>query len=167
MQNIRHRRVLRWDPYLEPGEGDMHFRLTYEGPLLAHRDDDRLRERSLHVHDIRKQFHKQMANLNQLHPVLAKERKHKMGIVGTAKQQFDREDFLFDALVTKENGLICALDVLMLREGPPGKVLHDVDNRLKTILDALVPDPVFWTVDCTMRRALGLRQGARRVRRLG
>jgi len=39
--------------------------------------------------------------------------------------------------VTGANGLICSLDVLMLRVGPPGGALHDVDNRLKTIFDAL------------------------------
>lgn len=34
-------------------------------------------------------------------------------------------------------GLICELDILMLREGEPGQALHDVDNRLKTLFDAL------------------------------
>ena len=40
-------------------------------------------------------------------------------------------------MVTEENGLICALDILMLRNGPPGQVRTDIDNRLKTLFDAL------------------------------
>lgn len=115
----------------------MHFRLTYEGELLAHRDDKRLPERALHVHRIRKQFHKQLSNLWRLHPVLKKERAHQMGVIGTSKQRYDREGFLFEALVNEDNGLICGLDVLLLREGAPGEVLFDIDNKLKTIFDAL------------------------------
>ena len=40
-------------------------------------------------------------------------------------------------LVNEGNGLICALDILLLRDGKPGKTLTDLDNRLKTIFDAL------------------------------
>ena len=32
---------------------------------------------------------------------------------------------------------MCALDILMLRKGPPGRVRTDIDNRLKTLFDAL------------------------------
>ena len=32
---------------------------------------------------------------------------------------------------------MCALDILMLRKGPPGAVRTDIDNRLKTLFDAL------------------------------
>jgi hypothetical protein len=40
-------------------------------------------------------------------------------------------------MVTEENGLICKLDILMLRHGQPGRAIYDVDNRLKTLFDAL------------------------------
>ncbi len=40
-------------------------------------------------------------------------------------------------MATEDNHLICALDILMLRNGPPGKVRTDIDNRLKTLFDAL------------------------------
>jgi hypothetical protein len=40
-------------------------------------------------------------------------------------------------LVTSSADLICKLEILMLREGQPGKVLYDIDNRVKTIFDAL------------------------------
>jgi hypothetical protein len=64
------REVLRWDPYLDPDEGDMEFRLTYAGRLLAHTENARKRARSLHVHDIRKEFHKQLKVLWSKHPIL-------------------------------------------------------------------------------------------------
>lgn len=49
----------------------------------------------------------------------------------------NKDGFNWKPLVTKDNGLICALDILMLREGAPSNTIHDIDNRLKTIFDAL------------------------------
>jgi hypothetical protein len=42
-------------------------------------------------------------------------------------------------LVTQQLRLICELDILLLRPQRPGKVISagDLDNRLKTLLDAL------------------------------
>lgn len=70
------RRVFQWDPYINPDEGDMEFRLTYAGRLLAHTTNARLRERGLHVHEIRKEFHKQLKVLWSTHPVLQKIKEH-------------------------------------------------------------------------------------------
>lgn len=136
------KRVLRWDPYLEPNEGDMEFRLTYSGMLKAHRDDKRLPERSLHVHDIRRKFHQQLKKLRSDHPVF---RPDTIGFIVNEDsvmpppmdQIFNHDEFRWQPIVTEANGLICKLDVLLLRAGAPGKVLHDVDNRLKTLFDAL------------------------------
>ena len=36
---------------------------------------------------------------------------------------------MWKPIVTEDNGLICALDILMLRKGPPGEVRTDIDNR--------------------------------------
>jgi len=116
----------------------MHFRLTYSGPLLAHRDDKKLRERSLHVHAIRKAFHQQLKKLWKDHPILANQEFNKMPVAGAQPiQDFVHDGFRWRPIVNESNGLICALDILLLREGPPGRALHDVDNRLKTIFDAL------------------------------
>lgn len=49
----------------------------------------------------------------------------------------DQEGFKWLPMITKKNGLICKLDVLMLRPGHPGQVVFDIDNRLKTLFDAL------------------------------
>jgi hypothetical protein len=110
--------------------------------LLSHRDkDDRhLRERSLHVHDIRKEFHKQLKSLWEEHPILHAQKEHalqKPNFPTMMYEIFTREGFRWLPIVTEKNGLICKLDILMLRAGRPGKVMHDVDNRLKTLFDAL------------------------------
>jgi len=43
-------------------------------------------------------------------------------------------------------GLVCRLDILFLRRSPPGEIVKhggDLDNRLKTLFDALrVPDSI-------------------------
>ena len=42
-------------------------------------------------------------------------------------------------LVTKDLGLTCAIEILFLRPDPPGSLISsgDIDNRLKTVFDAL------------------------------
>ena len=133
-----------WDPDLDANEGDLDFRLTYAGPLRASQDDNKLRQRSHHVHDIRQQFHAQLKILWAAHPVMKQVAKNGSSVelyVGSGapplNQIFDREGFKWLPIVTKENGLICKVEILMLREGQPGKVLYDIDNRLKTLFDAL------------------------------
>src|SRR5262249_44789038 len=133
--------LLRWDPYFGLGGNDMEFRLTYAGRLLAHRDDGRLPQRKLHVHDIRREFHKQLNALWDDHPVLrALKNKpcayHKAPRPGVM-HVFKHAGFNWLPIVTEANGLICKIDILMLRAGEPGKVLWDIDNRIKTVFDAL------------------------------
>ena len=120
----------------------MEFRLTYSGPLKAHRDDKRLTERSLHVHEIRQKFHAQLKKLWTLHPALLPDRGPHVFIsegpeLPSMHELFKHDGFEWLPIVTERNGLICKLDILMLRTGAPGDVLHDVDNRLKTLFDAL------------------------------
>jgi hypothetical protein len=58
---------------------------------------------------------------------------------------FRRGDHQFVPLVTEELKILCHLDVLFLRPGAPGETLNsgDIDNRIKTLIDALrVPDGV-------------------------
>lgn len=133
------RRVLRWDPYLEPNENDMEFRLTWAGNLIAHPSDRRkLPERSLKVHGIRKAFHPQLAKLRNTHPAMKKEHGNFFVVASEHGQEvFDREGFQWLPIVTRANGLICKLEILLLRNANPGDVLADIDNRLKTIFDAL------------------------------
>jgi hypothetical protein len=123
-------------------EGDMDFRLTYAGKLLAHKDGAMLPERSLHIHAVRREFHKQLKTLWTSHPVLKELHDkppewHERRIGPPMMKMLKSDGFDWLPIVSKANGLICKLDILMLRAGPPGEVLFDIDNRLKTIFDAL------------------------------
>jgi hypothetical protein len=120
----------------------MEFRLTYAGKLLStnDRNEQRLKERSLHVHEVRKSLHPQMKLLWDQHPALWEEKRHgpRRNPGGPQMYEvFNRHGFNWLPIVTHDNGLICKIDILMLRSGDPGKVVHDIDNRLKTLFDAL------------------------------
>ena len=54
-------------------------------------------------------------------------------------EKFSQGDFKFVPMVTREEQLVCSLDVLFLRPGMPGGAVQsgDIDNRLKTVFDAL------------------------------
>jgi hypothetical protein len=120
----------------------MEFRLTYEGPLYA---DKFGKPRAKHKHDIRRVFHKQLRGLWDHHPVLKgfkDVRPHTLGgksIYEDLADKFHQDGYRFLPLVTRGNSLLCRIQILMLRPGEPGGVLSagDIDNRLKTLFDAL------------------------------
>lgn len=125
----------------------MEFRLTYAGRLPAFKNNkDKQLERTHEVHRIRRCFHKQLKELWAGHPVLREiangEGPDILTLDGKYEavsmiQVFQREGFNWRPMVTEENGLICRLEILMLRPGHPGQVVFDIDNRLKTLFDAL------------------------------
>lgn len=143
--------VLKCDPFNDPDASAMEFRLTYEGTLLgASRKDTRAR----HKHEIRKAFHKQLRRLWEVNPYLRDGQPvtfahGKNPFSGTAHgttltewlaPRYSRCGYRFVPLVREELSLICAIDILFLRPGSPGSVLGiggDIDNRMKTIFDAL------------------------------
>jgi hypothetical protein len=118
----------------------MEFRLIYEGQLPSNGSPEV-------KHAIRKQFHRQLAELWQKHRTLqlAQERVSiGHGGVGTflnkLARKFDRWGFRFVPLINEAFGMVCELDILFLRRGVPGKLIMpggDIDNRIKTLLDAL------------------------------
>jgi hypothetical protein len=62
-------------------------------------------------------------------------------------QKFSRAGQGFIPIVTEEMGLRCSLDLLFLRPETPGRIVHggDIDNRLKTLFDALrLPQQQEW-----------------------
>lgn len=113
----------------------MEFRLTYAGPLRAYQGEKREPQRAKNIHVMRKHFHKQLKRFWTHHPYLKeidpKERNH------VNFTHFLEDGFDFLPLVSQEVGVICKIDILMLRHGDPGKVIYDIDNRVKNIFDAL------------------------------
>jgi hypothetical protein len=136
----------------------MEFRLVYEGRLRASGNAAR------HVkdkHHIRKVFHKQLEELWDRHPVLRGRKtefqEETSGIAEmrekgvwfrdpgateaeTLSRQFERCGFRFLPLVNKHFSLVCGLNILFLRRENPGDLIMqggDIDNRVKTLLDAL------------------------------
>lgn len=124
-------------------------------------------KKSIHKHDIRRAFHAQLKYLWETHPVLksrgvptgfpegnvffpktltqaaaeiANESNAKSVSLKKILQSLYRQnDFEFVPLVNSVLNLHCDLDVLFLRRDPPGSVIKagDLDNRLKTLIDAL------------------------------
>ena len=117
-----------------PTEGiDMEFRLTYEGPLKANGD--------IHAkHVIRQQFHQQLSELWKTNGILKPLRESASRFPTLIDPRYG---FNFVPLVRSKLSLGCGLEVLFLRREAPGGIVHggDVDNRLKTLIDALkVPE---------------------------
>lgn len=112
----------------------MRFTLTYTGDLRAN-------ARPQQKHDIRKVFHKQMRTLWSQEPLLANKSWHDRSNPRT-KVNLNRPlgAFRFVPLVSKDLYLVCELSIFMLRPEPPGSLITqggDIDNRLKTLFDAL------------------------------
>lgn len=138
----------------------MEFRLTYEGPLFSTQRDpvgQQRDPRADHKHNLRKVFHDQLKRLWETTPALM-QHQHDGGIFvldrafasskpASTKMELSNRHamygFNFVPLVTFDLDLLCGIDILFLRPDRPGSVVWggDLDNRLKTLLDALkVPD---------------------------
>jgi len=138
------RRVILHDPDYDPERFAMKFRLTYQGPLLAPNNGNR---RAKHKHEIRKQLHPQLRRLWEQHPYL-KVARQPDPLLGTTTsesllrhlmEEHYRFRYHFVPLVTAELSLTCSIDILFLRPTMPGQIINsgDLDNRLKTLFDAL------------------------------
>lgn len=135
-------------------ERRMRFRLTYQGLLLAENPrGGHINARADHKQQIRKVLHPQLRRLWEINPYLASAKLppipgtkarvfgrplQKDSIEGLA-QRFSRHGYRFVPLITRDNGTVCGIDVLFLRSDPPGHLWNagDIDNRLKTLFDAL------------------------------
>lgn len=116
----------------------MEFTLTYRGELKGNGDRQ-------HKHELRRYFHVQLTELWK-QPPLASRQEYAAELVkpGQMSLSISRGGFRFVPLVSPQLHAIAELGILMLRPGPPGHLLRgggDIDNRLKTLLDALkVPE---------------------------
>lgn len=113
----------------------MKFRLYYRGPLKANGSKQ-------DKHEIRRKFHDQLKNLwsqKPLNPeftryIKEKVEPHELGIIKRIGK------FRFVPLVCEALRTIADLDIIFLRPEEPGCIVTkggDIDNRIKTLLDAL------------------------------
>lgn len=124
---------VRGTPTVRLNTCGMRFTLHYEGPLPARRGSS---EDKAHIRDaIEGQLkelwvHQPLSITDYLDPEKAGE---------SVNALTQRHDHTWAALVSEQMGLRAELDVLMLTPRPPGSVVHggDIDNRVKTLLDAL------------------------------
>ena len=112
----------------------MPFRLFYRGPLKS---NGKLKDK----HEIRLKFHPQLADLwkqermNEFATYLTKYPKD-TGEISILYTVGERE---YACLVSDRLKIYAELDILFLRPSEPGQILikGDIDNRLKTLFDAL------------------------------
>lgn len=112
----------------------MEFRLHYRGPLKANGSPAA-------KHALRKHFHRQLAELwNQLPLTDHNELRSLANLPGNIYLAEKKHGFVFVPLVSERIHLAAHLRILFLRPETPGRVVSgggDLDNRMKTLLDAL------------------------------
>jgi hypothetical protein len=144
----------------------MRFRLIYDGELRASQKDaldqqnDRLAQ---HKQAIRKVFHRQLKQLWATNKFLRERREdaskrtadhrpvgdggaywsgedyEKVPLWEAVARKYEENGYRFVPLVTPDISLLCSLRILFLRVDIPGSVISagDLDNRIKTLIDAL------------------------------
>lgn len=127
----------------------MELKLTYDGKLWGASSKNK---RTDHKHELRKVFHKQLLLLWQTHPYLKEVIepnghgfRSMAGMPPPRKlfvylaEQYSRLGYDFVPLVTKRMAVMCGVHILLLRPTAPGQIVSsaDLDNRLKTLFDAL------------------------------
>ena len=116
----------------------MRFTLTYHGPLRGSGGGT-----AAHKHEVRRALHPQLSELWTHEPL-----QHKVPDWLAAEPPSDASDatalrevggHLFAVLVQAPLKLVVELDILLLRPEDPGSIVQraDIDNRLKTLFDAL------------------------------
>lgn len=111
----------------------MRFTLTYDGQLLSRGD-------STHKEHIRQALHPQLVELWTHDPLSMYPEYLQSEQVGGFSVLREVGDQVYAPLVSTRLHLLVELDILMLRPERPGGVVTsggDIDNRLKTLFDAL------------------------------
>jgi hypothetical protein len=112
----------------------MRFMLHYRGPLRSNGNSE-------HKHELRRHFHVQLKRLWEQKP-LAEMPKWLQDPRDPSEYNFLRPigQLVFAPLVTEEANAVVELNLTMLRPEQPGGLLTqggDIDNRLKSLFDAL------------------------------
>lgn len=117
----------------------MEFTLHYRGSLKAATGKNRRKD---HKHDLRKHFHKRLKELWDLPQFEGQEdlldpRPALEGEIGLHQPV---GPFEFAPLISTRLFLVASIEMTMLRPEPEGAIFTrsgDIDNRLKTLMDAL------------------------------
>jgi hypothetical protein len=126
----------------------VEFKLLYQGQLRASTTSDtRVKEKHL----IRKQLHKQLRELWRVHPILVSLGNSDVSVPGeptgtyvklteAIANKYERWGYRFVPLLSQELSLAASIDIVFLRRDHPGNLITsggDIDNRIKTLFDAL------------------------------
>ena len=142
----------------------MKLIMTYEGGLRPKTSGKKILR---HKHEIRRTFHKQLKRFWEIHPSMAnyivlspfsfnemarefhkgkckppawpKPENEEVHLIDILAHQHNFGNYKFVPLVIDYLYLRCSLHILILRHDAPGSVVHtgDMDNRIKTLIDAL------------------------------
>lgn len=140
----------------------MELRLTYNGPLYSPGDQwlnpERTKRRNVHKHQLRLHFHQQLFEFFNVHQTLnlLVSYKPEGGKIAPDSDGKDSayiflanrhtvthgdgvQKYRFVPIVREEMSVLCSLHIVYLRRAKPGTIVSnsDIDNRLKTIIDAL------------------------------
>lgn len=112
----------------------MHLILHYRGGLKSSRNFG-----LAHKHEIRRHFHSQLKTLWTQKPLSEQPELLTPGVTGSSLLR-PIGSFIFAPLVNAQMNVVAELTITLLRPEPPGGLLTqggDIDNRLKTLFDAL------------------------------
>jgi len=129
----------------------MEFHLIYAGTLI--KSAGNTKRRTWEKHALRRHFSDQLKRLWETHPALKEyavktvardemgnEIRPEMPFLQYIARGHSRSGIGMIPIVTAANGLVCSLDILLLRGDRQGTVIQsggDIDNRVKLIIDAL------------------------------
>jgi hypothetical protein len=111
---------------------DVRFSLTYDGPLLSASEKN---TRVRHKNEIRAYLYGQLLPLSMLLDF----GRFGMDQSKVASEYHDHHGIHFYPIVSRVLEASCSLTIKLMRSERPGDIVHggDLDNRLKTLLDAL------------------------------
>ncbi len=120
----------------------MQFRLFYQGPLYSSQGEPRNGapdRRAKNKHEVRKQFHPQLKHLWSIKEELNSAKHNEQSLMDYLASCHDSFGMKWVPLVNEQHFLHCSLKILFLRRDRPGGIFEtrDIDNKLKTLFDAL------------------------------
>jgi hypothetical protein len=119
----------------------MKFRLVYEGEIAP-----RQKMKVHDVHSIRVGLDPQLKHLWQFEPLVDFREKWLKSPDEAGNGIFEKRGAaIFVPVVSKRTFLQCELDIIFLRQQAAGQLIGeggDIDNRVKTLLDALSVPPI-------------------------